>query len=317
MWLLALLIFSAFYAAAQTPATGQAVTADPNYRIGVGDVLSVLVPKNQILSTDTVRVGNDGTIRLPMLDGNIGAKCLTEAELSEEVTKRYKKYLLNPQVYVTVREFNSNPVAVVGAVNAPGRFQLQRPVRLLALLTYVNGASANAGRDVRIIRGQNSQSCLSGQTGGEPEADEQIITLPLAAVMTGGETANPFVYPEDVIQVSEAEQAYIIGSVARAIPITLKEPVTLSKAIAMAGGVSAGAQINKVKIMRQEAGSLNKTELIVNLGDINQRKAEDVLLQPNDIVEVPGPSGKKKLLRDIFRTMVPAVTRTIPILPIL
>lgn len=314
VWLLA-----AIFVTAQTPQTEQAITVDPNYRIGIGDVLSVLVPKNQLLSTDTVRVGNDGAIRLPMLEGSIRAKCLTEAELSTEVTQRYKKYLLDPQVYVTIREFNSNPVAVVGAVNQPGRFQLQRPIRLLDLMTYVNGVSPNAGRDVRIIRSPYSQSCSANQTGfdSEGEEDEQIITLSISKVMDGDESANHYIYAGDIIQVSDAEQAYIIGNVRRAVPVSLKEPVTLSSAIAMAGGVTDGAQIKKIKIMRQEEDSLNKTELIVNLKDINQRKAEDVLLQPNDIVEVPGPSGTKKFLRDIFRTIVPVIRRGVPIIPIL
>lgn len=289
---------------------GQTTSADPNYRIGVGDVLSVLVPKNALLTTDTVRVSNSGTIRLPMLEDEIPARCLTEAELSAEVTKRYKKYLLNPQVYVTVREFNSNPIAVVGAVNSPGRFQLQRPIRLLELMTYVNGVRDNAGRTVQIIRNPGSQSCSASPTEMiVVSADEEmIINLPLAELMKGTETANPYVYAGDIIQVAEAEQAYIIGNVRSAATINLQEPVTLTKAIAIAGGLADGAQAKKIKISRQGV-----EPMIVSLNDINERKAEDVLLQPNDIVEVPGPNKTKKFLKDLLRTIVPAVTR-VPIL---
>ncbi len=308
-----LLLLAGLFISAQTPENALAPKADPNYRIGVGDVLSVLVPKNQILSTDTVRVGNNGSIRLPMLDDEIPAKCMTEAELAADITERYKKYMHSPQVYVTVREFNSNPVAVVGAVNAPGRFQLQRPIRLLELVTYVNGVTPNAGRTVQIVRSPHFQSCAAFPV--ENQTEEEVINIPLAKLMNGDESANPYIFAGDIIKVTDAEQAYIVGNVRSAAAISLNEPVTLSKAIAMAGGVTNEAETKKIKILRQESGSLDKTELIVNLKDINNQKAKDVLLQPNDIVEVPGPSGTKKFFRDLFRTVVPILTtRSIPVL---
>lgn len=316
--ILIILLFSAAVISAQIPENEQTIKANPNYRIGIGDVLRVLVPKNELLSTDLVRVGNSGTIRLPMLDDEIPAKCMTEAELSAEVTKRYKKYLLNPQVYVTVKEFNSNPIAVVGAVNTPGRFQIQHPLRLLDLITYVNGVKDNAGRTIQIIRNPNLQSCAArpDEILVISESEETIINLSLSQLMKGVETANPYVYAGDIIRVTEAEQAFVIGNVKRGATISLNEPVTLSKAIAIAGGATDDAQIKKIKILRQDPDGLNKTEIVANLKDINERKAEDILLQPDDIVDVPGPSGTKKFLKGLIRGIVPAITRApIPVIP--
>lgn len=301
-------------AAAQAPEITPVKTADPNYRVGIGDVLTVMVPKNALLSTDTVRVNNNGAIRLPMIDDEIQAKCLTESELSARITEKYKRYLLNPQVYVTVKEFNAHPVAVVGAVNAPGRFQLQRPVRLLELITFVNGINPNAGRSVQVIRSSDAQACAV-KPDDEAGSGDEIINLPLAEMMKGGETANPFIYAGDIVRVAEAEQAFVVGNVRRGATINLNEPVTLSKAIAMAGGATDDAQIKKISILRQPADSLSKTEMIVNLKDINERKIEDVLLQPNDIVDVPGPSGTKKFFKDLFRSIVPVFTRAPVLIP--
>lgn len=295
-----------------------------NYRIGVGDVLRVMVVKQNLLSVDGVRVGNDGTIRLPMLDAEITAACLTEAELSAAITNKYKKYILNPQVYVAVREFNANPVAFVGAVVAPGRFQLQRPTRLLELLTFVNGPASNAGKNVQIIRnpkqfqcGQNETKTTEMNAGEINAAEQEIISLPLAEVLKGGENFNPLLQSGDIIRIAEAEleQAFVIGNVKSAATINLREPVTLSKAIAMAGGIAPGANIEKVKISRQQPNTLAKTEIIVNLKDINKRSQDDILLQPNDIVDVPGASGTRKFLRDIFRTVIPVVTRVPVVIP--
>lgn len=299
----------------QTTDAATAAAVPENYRIGPGDVIDVVVGKNEVLSRAGVRVTNAGTIQLAMLDGDVPAACRTERELADEIRDKYKKYLLNPYVNVAVKEFNSTPIALIGAVNSPTRLQLQRPTRLLEVLTIGNGPSAAAGKSVQIIRNTNAYCEQTVLKSNEKSADE-LITLPLAETLKGGEQANPFLQAGDIIRVVEAEQtqAYIVGNVKSAMTINLKEPVTLTQAVAMAGGTTPDAQIEKVKISRRMPNSLDKTDVFVNLKEIGKRKSEDVLLEPNDIVEVPGPSGSKKFLKDVFRAIVPTLTR-IPIIP--
>jgi len=140
---------------------------------------------------------------------------------------------------------------------------------------------------------------------------QEIIVLPLAEVMKGDENANPFVQAGDIIRVPEVQlrQAYIIGNVKSALVVNLKEPVTLSRAIAMAGGVSSGAKTEQITISRQISGSLTKTDIVVNLKDINSRISEDIMLEANDIVDIPGPSGFRKGLDAILKSLIPAMTR--------
>ena len=293
-----------------------------NYRIGPGDVIDILINKNSknetTLSRTGVRVSNEGKIQLVML-GDIQAACLTEKELAEDVREKYKKYLVTPNVIVAVKEFNSTPITVLGAVNSPKQFQLQRPMRLFEVLTLVNGPSNNAGPTVQIIRNPDAHNCRQ-KNSTDAEISEQMITYELSKTLEGDDQYNPFVQTGDVIRVLQAEeakqvQAYLIGNVKSAKTIDLKEPVTLTQAIAMAGGTSEGAQTEKIKISRQIPGSLSKTQVIVNLKEINRRNEGDILLQPNDIIDVPGPSGSKKFFRDIIKGIIPAVTRfPIPIL---
>src|SRR5215510_14801073 len=66
--------------------------SDTRYRIGPGDVLEVRVARAPELSRDAVRVDQSGNIRMPMLDNDIPAACLTEAELSQSIAKLYLKY---------------------------------------------------------------------------------------------------------------------------------------------------------------------------------------------------------------------------------
>lgn len=282
-----------------------------NYRVGPGDILDVVVSKNDSLSRNGLRVSNKGTVQLPMLDSDVPAACLTERQLADEIKEKYKKYLVSPYVNVTVREFNSNPVAVIGAVNSPGRFQLQRPIRIAELLTFVNGPSTNAGRTIEIMRNSSRPYCEESKFVIPEAGEEELLTLTLADTFRGGESANPLVRAGDIIRVAEAGQmnAYIQGNVKNGMAINLKDPVSLSQAIAMAGGLTSGAQTEKIKIRRQIAGSINREEILVNYKEINRGVRDDVLLQANDIIEVLGPTGAKKVFQDLVRSVVPMVTQ--------
>src|ERR1700682_1925686 len=84
-----------------------AASADDRYRIGPGDVLDIRILNRPNLSRDAVRVEGDGTIRMPLIDGRIQAACLTETELSKEITNRYLKFYRNPQVDVFIKDYRS------------------------------------------------------------------------------------------------------------------------------------------------------------------------------------------------------------------
>jgi polysaccharide export outer membrane protein len=142
------------------------------------------------------------------------------------------------------------------------------------------------------------------------EGDE-LISLNLEEVLKGTDQSNPFVHAGDIIRVTAAEQenAYILGNVKASAVISLKDPVTLSQAVAMAGGLVGGADAQRIKLRRQIPDSINRDERIVNLKAINQGKADDIVLMPNDIIDVPGPSGSRKILQTILRTIVPTVTQ--------
>ena len=282
-----------------------------NYRIGPGDVIDVIVDNNDVLSRKGVRVSNSGTIQLAMVTGEEVAACRTESELANQVREKYKKYMLDPRVTVAVKSFESKPVAVIGAVNSPGRFQLQRSIRLLELLTLVNGPSNNSGRMIQLIRDPsfsiNCETIEDGQV--DTQRGQELVTLPLAETLKGVEAANPPIRSGDIVTVLQAEQAYIYGNVKSAIPLNLREPVSLSQAIVLAGGLASGAQTNKIRISRQTPGSLARSDVIVNLKDIRKRGGEEVYLQPNDMVEIPGPTGSKKFLDTMFKSVLPSITQ--------
>jgi polysaccharide export outer membrane protein len=308
---------------AQQPAPGQAVpkvltnsseppaystkSKDDHYRIGLGDVLDVRVFNKPQFSRDGVRVDQRGMIRMPLIEGEIQAACHTEAELADTLTALYREYLRQPQVDVFIKEYQSQPVAVLGAVRAPSRFQLQRRARLLELLSFAGGPSETAGRTIQVVHTAAPSPC---EARAMSETDESAVSVvdnyKLTDTLHGDETANPYVRPGDVISISEAEQAFVVGNVLRPAAVVLKEPVTVSRAIAMCGGLMPDTRSERVRIVRQLQGSAAKREIYVDLKAIDKRRAEDVVLQAGDIVDVP-TAGGKRILRTLVGAVVPAV----------
>lgn len=284
-------------------------SADDRYRIGSGDVLDIRVFNKPQFSRDSVRVDSRGMIRMPLIKEEIQAACRTEEELSKDITTRYLDYLRNPQVDVFIKDYQSQPVAVLGAVRMPSRFQLQRRVRLLEMLSFVGGPNDSAGQSIQIVHGETTATCeISGHTDSDEAALNIVDNYKLSDTMKGDEKANPYVRPGDVISVSEAEQAFVVGNVLRPSMIPLKERITVSRAIAMSGGTMPDTKSDRVRIVRQPPGSTTKTEIFLDLKAIDKRKAEDVVLQAGDIVDVPTSEGKR-LLRSLLGAVVPTVTQ--------
>lgn len=286
-----------------------APAADNRYRIGPGDVIEVRVARAPELSREAVRVDQSGNIRMPMLDMDIPAACQTEGELAHNIATLYKKYKNDPHVDVFVKEFQSQPVAVIGAVHGAAQFKLQRPVRLLELLSLTGGPTDAAGQTVQIVHAGGGPLCAQrGGAATEVTDSSAFASYNLNDTLHGMPEANPFVQPGDIVSVPQADQVFVLGNVLKPSAIAMKEPLTVSKAIAMAGGTAPSTKKDKVRIIRQLPGTTVKKEITVDLTAIEKNKAEDVALLPNDVVDVP-ISGAKSLLRGLLGTIVPTVSQ--------
>jgi polysaccharide export outer membrane protein len=285
------------------------------YRIGPRDVLSIRVSAGRVvpeLSMDSVEVDECGRIPLPSVEheerNEIQAAGKVRTELAEELRLFYKKYKKNPQVVVVVKEYNSQPVAINGAIMKPGQFQLRRPVRLQELVQfYAGGPTERAGGRIQVARLSAFNPCTATAVPANSANGIEFVALSLKETLAGEEKSNPYLQPGDVITVPEAKEAYVIGNVLRPGPVLLKdESVTISKAIAMAGGTMPDTKKDKVRIIRQGEGAQTRREIIVDLNAIDKRQAEDVALLPNDIINVEA-SGGRRLLRSLLGTIVPSV----------
>lgn len=297
-------VLSSFHARAQESRPGEndqrgnSPAAADLYRIGPGDVLEVRVLNRPQLSRAEVRVDNRGLIRMPMIESDIRAGCSTESELAEQISALYLKYQRHPHVDVFVKDYSSKPVAVIGAVDKPGQFQLQRRVRLLELVSLAGGPTERAGQRILIAHSSEVSACNTGPTANAGGSESYDLNNTLRAEAE----SNPYVRSGDIITLPEAQQVFVVGNVFHPTSIPLKEKITVSQAVAMAGGTTPGASKGSIRILRQLPGSPTKTEIVIDLNAINKRKVADVELRANDIVEVPTSTGKR-----IFHTLLSAV----------
>lgn len=165
----------------QFASTSPIPSFDPReYVIGPEDVLEINVFEAQEMNRQ-VRVSASGDISLPLL-GAVVAAGSTPRELEtalEEVL--HQKYMKDPHVSVFVRDMQSHPVSVVGAVRKPGIFQIRGDKTLLEILSLAEGLADDAGEDVIILRraGQNdAQEFLSAKVNGVPESSLRMQSQP-------------------------------------------------------------------------------------------------------------------------------------------
>ena len=276
---------------------------DDRYRIGPADVLDIRIYNRPQLSREAVRVEGNGMIRMPLIENEIQAACLTEGELAKEISTRYARYYKNLQVDVFIKEYHSKQVAIIGAVNEQSRFELQRRVRLLELLTYAKGPSTKAGQTINIVHSTAASFCKQAD---DADTSTAFSSYKLSEVLQGDPKANPYLEAGDIVTLPEADQVYIVGNVFMPLTISLKEPITLTRAIAMAGGLKQDTRKDKIRVLRQEPGTTIRKEITVDLSAIEKKRSEDLALAPNDIIDVPTSAGKS-FLRSLIQGVVPGV----------
>ena len=172
-------------AAETPPANAGGSTQVVNYLIGPGDVLEIMVWKEPDISR-TVRVRPDGKISLPLAD-DIQASESTLLEVKQRITEALSAYVDHPSVYVMLEENNSKRFYIVGKVNAPGQYVLEKDTTVLQAIAMAKGLGEWANKDDIIILRRG----LQGQFRIEFDYDR---------VLSGKDIKqNIFLNPDDLI----------------------------------------------------------------------------------------------------------------------
>jgi polysaccharide export outer membrane protein len=248
-----------------------------DYEVGPGDVIEVAVYGNDDLSRIPT-VKTDGSISLPLL-GEVQVAGLTIAEVQRKITNLLAKdYLVNPQVEVKVRDYNSQYVSVVGDVNSPGRKPIRGRMRLIDVLIEAGSFKATASGQVMITR-----------TDGEFEGGQRSITVRISS--SSSPSAQDLVNLElplkngDIITALPKAFVTVDGEVNRPGRYAIESDLTVTGAISLAGGLTRFGS-NGVKVRRTDAQTGKATILEVDLKDVRNGKKPDVPLLANDVISV-------------------------------
>lgn len=246
-----------------------------SYRVGPGDLISVSVFGHEDLSKD-VRVSANGTINFPLL-GDMPVAGHTPAEIVALLAESLgRDYVVNPQVFVGVAEYQSQPVNVIGEVQKSGKYFLKGPTTLIDILSEAGGLTDKAGSEIVITR-----HASEGRRDGGLE-QVRVSTETVFEVHDG--TQNILLRAGDVVNVPQAPVFYIRGEVNRPGQYPLRADTTIQKAISLAGGFSQWADEKDVLVIRERAG--NRKKLNLNLKKISKGENPDVKIEPEDIIVV-------------------------------
>ena len=246
--------------------------------IGPEDLLEINVFELPELKTQA-RVMGDGTISLPLL-GIVQAAGLTTTGLEARVRELLEeRFLLDPQVTITVSEHMSRQVSVIGAVAKPGPYEMIGPRSVLQMLSEAGGLTKEAGTEIFIIR----------KTGNAEKAER--IRLDLEELVNEGDPSlNIMLSPGDVLNVPVDRPIYVFVDGAVRTPGQIEgrssRPITLLQAVARAGGLTERANLRDVHVLRKDPDG-RQTRIPVNLRAIRKGKQDDLILVDGDVVVVP------------------------------
>jgi polysaccharide biosynthesis/export protein len=279
-----------------------------DYPIGPGDVIEISVPGMEEIKIITQRVTGEGTISLPFV-GVINASGMTDKALREEIRRRLEtNYMRNPQISLFVKEFRSRQVAVIGAVQKPGLYNLASSAdTVLGMISQAGGVTP-AGAAERIL-------FIPAEPVDSAKAKEVIDSLPVQLLRQDPsplilKNVDPIVIsldsinrsgherylniparPGDIIMVPGGGEVLIQGWVERPGSYKITSGLTILGAMAAAGGTSYPADTSSVELIRTNLEG-HKSTFIADLDAIKRGEQPDLPLREGDLINVVSTAPK-------------------------
>ena len=249
------------------------------YRLNPDDVVQIRIYNEAQVSAE-VPVGKDGTLTAPFLEP-MKVEGMTIAELRRALAKAYTETLRlrDPKVSVIIIRYKTVRASANGFVSRPGIYDLRPGDTVLTLLSFAGGVVVDRA-DMRraTLRKANS---------------DELIPIDLFAILNRADTTQNYIIEDgDSLNVPESNnRILVIGQIPRPSVYTYKEPMTVQDALAQAGGeIPTRSKLSQTLVIREKAGMPGEYERIecnivrfIKNGD----SAQNILLQPGDIVYVP------------------------------
>lgn len=291
--------------------SGGGAIKESEHHIEIGDEIEIrLVGREDIFAGSDLEKGSVVVTDSPFLNfpliGAVQVHAKTSAQLIEDLRIAYKEYIINPRPSVIIRKINRNQIAVVGAVNNPGKYPLLAGDRLMDGILKAGGPSTynalnakpNPGRYLTIYRERQSPDAPAAPKSDSLDAliqkldekavaiEREEITVPIEEyLLSGSLTYNINLSPQDIVYLPSAGSVIVHGWVEQPGVAYLGPSVrTLSQVITSRGNLRFGA---KSKIQVHRRGSDGQTQVTpLDARKILDREESDFLLQDGDQIYV-------------------------------
>ncbi len=272
------------------------------YRLGVGDAVTIRIFNGSDTSEIAASVQSDGQIFVPARGiGSVPAAGVSPTQLKNAVIERASRVWREPEVEVVVTGYQAHKVSLLGEVRSttradsgPGQYALDGKTRVVDFLSRHGGPTEQADLNrVQHIR---------------PSGRSTYLNL-YKAIFASDQRENPILDVGDTIFVPSLalsnRKVFVLGQVRRPGLLELRESITLLEAVARAEGFTDQAKLRHVFVVR---GGVSSPELIaVNVEDLLERGdlSSDLVLRNGDIVYVPRKFVAD--LKEFFSAIEPAL----------
>jgi polysaccharide export outer membrane protein len=245
-----------------------------DYAIGASDVLTIQVFDQPDLG-GKYTVEADGTFSFPLI-GRVKAGGISLRAFETQLRKRLvdEGFFRNPQVTVAVEQYRSQRVFVMGEVRQPGPVALTGGMTLIEALARAGSTLPTASGEVAIVRAKTGPA--TGPVTPDQESGTEVFRASVRELESGALSQNLQLRDGDTIFVPRAESVYVFGHVKNPGAYGIQKNTTVLQALSLAGGVTENAAMNRIQVIRIEAGS--KKELKVKLTD--RVRPEDTIMVP-------------------------------------
>ena len=226
-----------------------AAQAVPEYTLGVGDSVKIVVFLSPELTTET-RISEQGMINFPMI-GKVKIAGLSPAQAESLLSEKLRQgnFIQKAQVLISISAYRSQMVSLLGNISKPGRYPLEVPgTRLTEMLANAGGINA-AGSDTVIV------------TRLASDGTQKRIEVDLPAIYLEGKTQLDLVLKGgDSIYVHRQPHFYISGAVGKPGNYPVDRGMTVSQAIAKGGSYTLRSRESGVRLIRRDvSGKMMET----------------------------------------------------------
>jgi polysaccharide export outer membrane protein len=159
-------------------------------------------------------------------------------------------YVKDPHVSVTMEQYRSQQVFVMGEVRQPGSLQFTGAMTLIEALARAGSTTERAGTEAVIVRSGTAGSAAPAAPPSGDTTNAETIRVDLRSLQTGTLSQNYALRPGDTIFVPRAATVFVLGQVRTAGEYVLRSGMTVRQVLALAGGMTERGSDRRIQIIR-------------------------------------------------------------------